>query len=440
MSKANDFTEDTFPTPEENGVLDEPIPAAAAPPEDDISVFLDEADTPPTDPVPTDGVPEAAAPAAPKPKRASRKKKAAPEQPPEETDTAEETVTESAEKTAESPVMLDDEAMDALFDETDDAPVPPPSPVTRSATARTPNASILTLEVRGDVETKSDRDDIIWHEIHNAYRTRKILTGQLGGVEQMENNKTIVIVDYKGFRVVIPLKEMMIQPNSGVSGKAYEEFMTRKNKLLSKMLGAEIDFIVRGIDSKTRAIVASRKEAMLKKRQTFYMDLDANGVHRIHEGRLVQARVIAVAEKGIRVEIFGVECSIVAKDLAWYWIGDAREYFSIGDNVLVRIQSVQRDSVETIKVVADVRSVTQDNTLENLRKCKVQSKYAGKVTDIHKGVVFIRLSNGVNAIAHSCYDFRTPGKKDDVSFVVTRLDEEHGVAVGIITRVIRQNL
>lgn len=440
MSKANDFTEDTFPTPEENGVLDEPIPAAAAPPEDDISVFLDEADTPPTDPVPTDGVPEAAAPAAPKPKRASRKKKAAPEQPPEETDTAEETVTESAEETAESPVMLDDEAMDALFDETDDAPVPPPPPVTRSATARTPNASILTLEVRGDVETKSDRDDIIWHEIHNAYRTRKILTGQLGGVEQMENNKTIVIVDYKGFRVVIPLKEMMIQPNSGVSGKAYEEFMTRKNKLLSKMLGAEIDFIVRGIDSKTRAIVASRKEAMLKKRQTFYMDLDANGVHRIHEGRLVQARVIAVAEKGIRVEIFGVECSIVAKDLAWYWIGDAREYFSIGDNVLVRIQSVQRDSVETIKVVADVRSVTQDNTLENLRKCKVQSKYAGKVTDIHKGVVFIRLSNGVNAIAHSCYDFRTPGKKDDVSFVVTRLDEEHGVAVGIITRVIRQNL
>lgn len=439
MSKANDFTEDTYPAPEENGVLDEPIPAAAAPPEDDISEFIDEGDAP-KDPVPAEDVPEDPAPAAPKPKRASRKKKAEAQPAPDETDTVEKTVAENAEETAEPPVMLDDEALDALLDDMDEAPVPPPSPASRSATTRTPNASILTLEVRGEVETKSDRDDIIWHEIHNAYRTRKILTGQLGGVEQMENNKTIVIVDYKGFRIVIPLKEMMIQTNAGVSGKAYEEFMTRKNKLLSKMLGAEIDFIVRGIDSKTRAVVASRREAMLKKRQTFYMDLDANGVHRIHEGRLVQARVIAVAEKGIRVEIFGVECSIVAKDLAWYWIGDAREYYSIGDNVLVRIQSVQRDSLETIKVTADVRSVTQDNTLENLKKCKVQSKYAGRVTDIHKGVVFIRLSNGVNAIAHSCYDFRTPGKKDDVSFVVTRLDEEHGVAVGIITRVIRQNL
>ena len=32
------------------------------------------------------------------------------------------------------------------------------------------------------------------------------------------------------------------------------------------------------------------------------------------------------------------------------------------------------------------------------------------------------------------------GKKDDVSFVVTKLDEERSIAVGIITRIIRQNL
>ena len=63
-----------------------------------------------------------------------------------------------------------------------------------------------------------------------------------------------------------------------------------------------------------------------------------------------------------------------------------------------------------------------------------------RVTDVHKGVVYVRLSNGVNAVAHSCYDYRMPGKKDDVSFAVTRLDMERGVAVGIITRIIRQNL
>ena len=62
------------------------------------------------------------------------------------------------------------------------------------------------------------------------------------------------------------------------------------------------------------------------------------------------------------------------------------------------------------------------------------------VEDIHNGTVFVRLQIGVNAIAHTCYDSRTVGKKDDVSFVVTHIDSERNVALGIITRIIRQNL
>lgn len=325
---------------------------------------------------------------------------------------------------------------------TSETAAPPAASPSRRTTARDrkEDAPVLTLEVRGEVETEESREDVIWHEIHNAYRTRRILTGQLGGIEQTDNGKTITIVDYKGFRIVIPLKEMMINIGRSPSGQEYAELMLRQNKILGNMLGAEIDFIVKGIDSKTRSVVASRKEAMLRKRQIFYLDTDAAGMYRIYDGRIVQARVIAVAEKVIRVEVFGVECSIMARDLAWEWIGDAHERFSVGDQVLVRILNVRRDSLEDIGIRADIKSVSQNTNHDNLKKCRIQSKYAGKVTDVHKGVVYIRLSNGVNAVAHSCYDYRTPGKKDDVSFAVTRIDEERGVAVGIITRIIRQNL
>ena len=317
----------------------------------------------------------------------------------------------------------------------------PADPAPRRTTGgKRAEAPVLTLEARGEVETEESREDVIWHEIHNAYRTRRILTGQLGGIEQTDNGKTIAIVDYKGFRIVIPLKEMMINVGRSPSGQEYAELMLRQNKILGNMLGAEIDFIVKGIDSKARSVVASRREAMLKKRQIFYLDTDALGMYRVHEGRIVQARVIAVAEKVLRVEVFGVECSIMARDLAWDWIGDAHERFSVGDQVLVRVLSVRRDGLEEIAVKADIKSVSQNTSHDNLKKCRIQSKYAGKVTDVHKGVVYIRLSNGVNAVAHSCFDYRTPGKKDDVSFAVTRLDEERGVAVGIITRVIRRNL
>ena len=386
-------------------------------------------------------------PEPPKPKRATRRKKTAPAEstepaegvpaeaePPAPMAPAEEDVPsdDSEAAAAEVPASLAEPLAEA-------APAPTSTP-RRTAAPRRSEPSILTIRSREDVETQEDREDIIWHEIHNAYRTRRILTGKLGGIEQLDNRKTVAVVDYKGFRIIIPLKEMMINLGRSPSGQEYTDLMLRQNKILGNMLGADIDFVVRGIDSKTRSVVASRREAMMRKRQTFYFDLDPDGMYRVYEGRIVQARVIAVAEKVVRVEVFGVECSILARDLAWDWIGDAHERFSVGDEVLVRILSVRRNSLEDLGIRADIKSTSENTDRDNLQKCRIQGKYAGKVTDVHKGVVYVRLANGVNAVAHSCYDYRMPGKKDDVSFAVTRLDMERGVAVGIITRIIRQNL
>ena len=145
-------------------------------------------------------------------------------------------------------------------------------------------------------------------------------------------------------------------------------------------------------------------------------------------------------KKTIRVEIFGVETSIFARDLEWQWIGDARDRYAIGNTILLQIISVTRKGIEDIKVEADAKSLNPNLGNENLSKCRVQSKYAGKVTDVKKGVIYVHLSNGVNAIAHTCYDHRMPGKKDDIIFAVTRLDKDRGVAIGIVTRIIRQNL
>ena len=298
--------------------------------------------------------------------------------------------------------------------------------------------SILTLSADAEVETPESREDTIWHELQNAYRTRKILTGTLGGVEKMEGGGTIAVVYYKEMRVVIPLAEMMINLVEDAAHD-YGELVQRQNKILGNMLGCEIDFIIKGLDNASRSIVASRKDAMYKKRQIFYLP-DANGISRVCEDRIVQARVIAVAEKVVRVEIFGTECSILARDLSWDWMGDATERFHVGEQILVRILSVKLHSLEDISVKADVKSTGGNTSKENLSKCKIQGKYAGTVTDIHKGTVFVRLHIGVNAVAHSCYDNRLPGKKDEVSFVVTRIDAERNVAVGLISRIIKQNI
>ena len=299
--------------------------------------------------------------------------------------------------------------------------------------------NILTLESDAAVETQKSKEDLIWHEITNAYRTRRILTGMLGGIEKLEGGATITIVYYKNFRVVIPITEMMINLVEDETHN-YGELSLRQNKIVNTMLGCEIDFIIKGLDSKERSIVASRKDAMLKKRQIFYFDQDSSGTPKVYPDRVVQARVISVAEKVVRAEIFGVETSIPARDLSFDWLGDARERFHVGDHILVRIQEVKAEDPEHISVRADVKSVEGDTSKANLALCKVQGKYAGTVEDIQNGTVFVRLQIGVNAIAHTCYDSRTVGKKDEVSFVVTHIDSERNVALGIITRIIRQNL
>ncbi len=249
------------------------------------------------------------------------------------------------------------------------APVQAPSPSKATARKSAPS-SILTLNADSEVETQESREDTIWHELQNAYRTRKILTGHLGGIEKMEGGGTIAIVYYKEMRVVIPLAEMMINL---VEDEAhdYGDLVQRQNKILGNMLGCEIDFIIKGLDNGSRSVVASRKDAMYKKRQIFYLP-DANGNSRVCEDRIVQARVIAVAEKVVRVEIFGAECSILARDLSWDWLGDATESFHVGEQILVRILSVTVTSLDNITVKADVKSVNGNTSKANLGKCKIQ--------------------------------------------------------------------
>ena len=201
------------------------------------------------------------------------------------------------------------------------------------------NVPVLTLDSDAVLETAQSKADLIWHEIQNAYRTKKILTGMLGGIEKTENGSLIAIVYYKDFRTVIPITEMMINLVQDESHD-YGDISLRQNKVLNNMLGCEIDFIVKGLDAQSRSVVASRKEAMLKKRQIFYFDRDASGNSKIYKDRIVQARIVAVAEKVVRAEIFGMETSILARDLSFDWLGDARERFHVGEHILVRASAL----------------------------------------------------------------------------------------------------
>ena len=120
----------------------------------------------------------------------------------------------------------------------EDAPIPTPVEEETPAAAPPPrrrrkaDAPVLTIESGDEIETEDAREAAAWHEIHNAYRTRRILSAPLGGIEQTDSGKTIAVVDYNGFRIVIPLKEMMVMPNAANST---ESMVVRQMKLLGNI-------------------------------------------------------------------------------------------------------------------------------------------------------------------------------------------------------------
>ena len=294
---------------------------------------------------------------------------------------------------------------------------------------------VLTIDVDAQVESMEEQEDARWHQLLNAHRTRKVLTGQLGGIEKLESGWMVAVTYYNGFRIIIPMNEMMI--NLSGDGRENADTLNRQVRIANNMLGCDIDFIIKDLDAKSRSVVASRKDAMLRKRQTFYFG-ETGEKPLLYPGRIVEARVIAVAPKAVRLEVFGVEVSVRARDMAWEWMGDAGEKFQVGDLVLVMVNNVEADSVDQIRVEVDAKSPTANTNKDNLRKCHRQGKYTGIITEVYKGTYFMRLDIGVNAVAHSCNMTTLPSKGDKIGLVVTRINDNYEVAEGIITRLIKR--
>ena len=116
-------------------------------------------------------------PPAAKPKRTSRKKKvsdttAEAEAPVPQADAEPLPMDEAPaeDTTAEGEPVLEDDS--APMEEQVPEATTPRAPARRRNVQTRREPSILTIRSREDVETAEDREDVIWHEIHNAYRTR----------------------------------------------------------------------------------------------------------------------------------------------------------------------------------------------------------------------------------------------------------------------------
>ena len=308
-----------------------------------------------------------------------------------------------------------------------ETPVPAAAP---AAPRRQSSEDLLELNDQERGVTREDSEDAKWGYLAGAARRQQILTGIVStDISLTENGMPVVPIDFEGLCVKIPVREMVLSewPDDAPIPKDVRI-------QIGRMLGATIDFIPAGVDIKNRAAIGSRKAAMLQRQKRYY----ASG--RVKPGILMACRVLAVGNNTMTVEACGVDTEIYARNVSWQWFSDITDLYATGDLVVARVMDVgYTPEREVYSVSLSIKEASENPDRAALEKIVPNSNYFGVVTGVKDRVFFVRLQAGVNAKTKLYRSIDMPSRLDTVSFRVTGVDEESGIALGFITRIIKRH-
>lgn len=163
------------------------------------------------------------------------------------------------------------------------------------------------------METEADkaRNDLL--DLVESLKTKRILTGTIQGIERPADHpsRSLAVIYHGDIKVIIPAEEA-VEPPEDFRGRLPEDVL---HYMVTKRLGAEVDYIIKGIDAKAGVAVGSRLEAMSAKRRAYYFGTDRDGNNLLYEGICAEARVVSVIRAGIFVDLFGLELYIPLREL-----------------------------------------------------------------------------------------------------------------------------
>lgn len=255
---------------------------------------------------------------------------------------------------------------------------------------------VVSIDAERTVETDTDklRSDLL--DLVESLKGKKILTGTIQGVERLADNPEMsYAVTYHGdYKVIIPVLEAVEEPEDYRDQPKGDVL----HYLLNKRLGAEVDYIVKGIDQESGIVAASRLEAMALKRREYYFRTDRDGNYQIYAGIRAEARVVSVIRAGIFVDLFGAECYIPLRELSYQRWVDATAHYQPGQRVLVKVLEVDRSNRDKLQVSASVKQAGENPYEKALKKYAVGNRYVGTVSMVDTTGVFVSLDGGIDCL------------------------------------------
>ncbi|MCM1508879.1 MAG: S1 RNA-binding domain-containing protein [Ruminococcus flavefaciens] len=259
-----------------------------------------------------------------------------------------------------------------------------------------PSISVLSIDDRPTVETDADKAKNDLLDLLESQKTGHILTGTIQGVERPNDNpsRSLAVIYHGEFKVIIPAEEA-VEPPTDYRGRLPEDVL---HYMLTKRLGAEVDYIVKGIDPQSGLAVASRLDAMRARRKEYYLGTDRDGNNILYSGVCAEARIVSVIRAGIFVDLFGLEIYIPLRELSYQRWMDAATHFQPGQRILVKVLDVDRSDRNQIKATASVKQAGENPYEKALRRYSVGNRYVGTVSMVDTNGVFVALDGGIDCL------------------------------------------
>lgn len=208
-----------------------------------------------------------------------------------------------------------------------------------------------------------------WLSIIEAYEKGEILEATC--VEQVKGG---LIVDI-GLRGFVPASHVDLRPVSD----------------LSDYVGEVMKLKIVEIDRNRRKVVLSRKHALQEQRN----QMKEATMGDLTEGQIVSGEVARLTNFGAFVNLGGVDGLVHISEMSWKRIKHPSEIVRVGEQVDVRILSVDKGKE---RISLSLKQARPDPWQEISRTFSMGSIINGKVTKLAKNYAFVEVMDGVEGL------------------------------------------
>ncbi len=217
---------------------------------------------------------------------------------------------------------------------------------------------------------KADRMKV-WEEVSRVYEENGVIEGKI--VSRIKGGLAVDI----GLKAFLPGSQIDLHPVRDLDG----------------LIGKTFPFKILKLSKKRGNIVLSRRAILEKQREK----LREETLTKLEVGAVLPGIVKNITDYGVFVDLGGVDGLLHVTDISWGRITSPYDYFSIGDDIEVKIISYDKENQRVALGYKQLKPNPWEHVAE---KYPIESRVTGKVVNITNYGAFVELEEGVEGLIH----------------------------------------